>query len=495
MEEIIITDQTIITFYKENPNLNFITMNHILIDILKKLSTNISETVNNTMNERIYDKLNYLLQDFTTFKNDINQNNINQFTTFIDKVNQNKRDYIEDVKILLSNHSLTNIDKINSIIDKHNDALISKTNIMINEVIPKSNEPFYSQVSTNINDLSNFVNEQTNKIIQSSKNENIDEKHVLDEFVKNIDNQFNRMILNLQQPIFNYIQSSEERTTNNIQRINDKIQKQETMQETLTTEMRGFLSRYTNNSSVKGKVSETELYDVLQNIFPSDEIINCSNNTANCDYCVNRLNNTKPSILFENKDYSRSVSTEEVEKFQRDVKKQQTHGILLSQNTGITYKDNFQIEIINELIHVYVHNVNYSVEKIKIAVDIIDHLSPKIHMLSEQLSETNINLTIEKEDIDELHNEYLNFNEQKNNIIENIKISNKQIIDRIEALQLNSIKKLLNKHNLLNENELKCNICNFFTGKNKASLAQHVRKCKSNKNITINTSNTINPQL
>jgi hypothetical protein len=273
---------------------------------------------------------------------------------------------------------------------------------------------------------------------------------------------------------------------NNIQRINDKIQKQETQQETLNTEMRGFLGRYTNNSSVKGRVSETELCSVLQNIFPSDEIVNCSSNTANCDYCVNRLNQIKPSILFENKDYSRSVSTEEVDKFQRDVKKQQIHGILLSQNTGITYKDNFQIEIINGLIHVYIHNVNYSSEKIKIAVDIIDNLSPKIHMLSEQFNETTMNIIIEKEDIDELCTEYLDFNEQKNNIIENIKTSNKQIIDRIESLQLNIIKKLLNKHNLLNDNDLKCNLCNSFTGKNKASLAQHVRKCRVNKNITIN---------
>lgn len=490
MEEIIIKDETIIAFYKENVNLNFITMNHILIDILKKLSVNISETVNDTMNERIYNTLNHLTQEFSSFKNEINQNNTNQFSATIDKLNQTKRDYIEDIKILLSNHSLTNIDKINSIIDRHNDTLITKTNIMISEIVPKSQEIHYNQLSTNIHDLSNFINEQTNKIIQNNKTENKDDKNNLEEFSKNIDSQFNRIILNLQQQIFTYIQSSEERTMNNIQRINDKIQKQETMQETLNTEMRGFLGRYTNNSSVKGKVSETELCCVLQNIFPSDEIVNCSANTANCDYCVNRLNQNKPSILFENKDYSRSVSTEEVEKFQRDVKKQQTHGILLSQNTGITYKENFQIEIINSLIHVYVHNVNYSAEKIKIAVDIIDHLFPKIHMLSEQVNETNLNITIEKEDIDELCSEYLDFNEQKNNIIENIKNSNKQIIDRIETLQLNSMKKLLNKHNLLNDNELKCTLCNSFTGKNKASLAQHTRKCKINRNMTISLVNT-----
>ena len=486
MEEIIVRDETIISFYEENRNLNFITMNHILIDILKKLSVNISETVNNTMNERIYDTLNHLTKEFAIFKNEVNQNNTNQFNALIDKLNQTKRDYLEDIKIILSNHSLTNIEKINSIIDRHNDTLINKTNIMISEIIPKSQENHYKLISNNIHDLSIFVTEQTNKIIQHNKSEDKDDKNTLDDFSKNIDLHFNRIILNLQQQIFTYIQSSEERTMNNIQRINDKIQKQETLQETLNAEMRGFLGRYTNNSSVKGKVSETELCCVLQNIFPSDEIVNCSSNTANCDYCVNRLNQTKPSILFENKDYSKSVSTEEVEKFQRDVRKQQTHGILLSQNTGITYKDNFQIEIINGLIHVYIHNVNYSAEKIKIAVDIIDNLSPKIHMLAEQFNETAMNITIGKEDIDELCTEYIEFNEQKNDIIENIKTSNKQIIDRIETLQLTSIKKLLNKHNLLNDNELKCTFCNAFTGKNKASLSQHVRKCKINRPIALN---------
>ena len=481
--QFIIQDETILAFYGDNPNLNFITMNHILIDILKKLSVNLTETMSNTLTNKIYDTLNHLAQDFVSYKNDNNITISQQFSSVVDKLNQTKRDYIEEIKILLSNHSLTNIDKINSIIDKHNDTLISKTNIMINEVVPKTQETFHIQISKSINELSNFMNEQTNKIIQTVKTDK-DDDYVLEQFVKNIDSQFNKMILNLQQPIFTYIQSSEERTSKNLQHINDKIQKQETTQETLNIELKGFLSRYTNNSSVKGKISETELYSVLQNIFPSDEIINCSSNTANCDYCVNRLNQHKPSILFENKDYSRSVSTEEVEKFKRDVKKQQTHGILLSQNTGITFKNNFQIEIIDELIHVYIHNVNYSTEKIKIAVDIIDNLSPNIQLLSQQFDDKNINIIIEQEDFDELYKDYLDFNEQKINVMETIKATNKQIIDKLEALQLNGIKKILNKHTLLQNDELKCNLCNSFTGKNKASLAQHMRKCKSNKQKT-----------
>lgn len=478
--QIIITDETVLAFYRDNPNLNFLTMSHILIDILKKLSVNLTETMNNTLNTNIFDTLNNLVKDFGTFKNDYNNNATQQISIFADKLNQTKRDYIEEIKILLSNHSLTNIDKINIIIDKHNDNLINKTNLMINEVIPKTQETYHTHISKSISELSNFVNEQTNKIIQTHKNDKDDD--ILDQFINNIDNQFNKMILNLQQPIFTYIQSSEDRTSNTLKCINEKIQRQETTQESLNTELKGFLSRYTNNSSIKGKISETELYSVLQNIFPSDEIINCSNNTANCDYLVNRLNVNKPSILFENKDYSRSVSTEEVDKFKRDVKIQQKHGILLSQNTGITFKNNFQIEIIDDLIHVYVHNVNYSTEKIKIAVDIIDNLSPNIQILTHEINDKNVNFFIEQEEFEELYNYYIEFNEQKNNIIEHVKQTNKIMIDKLEALNHNVLKKILNKHTLLkDDDELKCNLCNSFIGKNKASLAQHMRKCKSNK--------------
>ena len=38
-----ITDETILAFYKENTGLDFVAMNHIFINILNSLSTNLSE--------------------------------------------------------------------------------------------------------------------------------------------------------------------------------------------------------------------------------------------------------------------------------------------------------------------------------------------------------------------------------------------------------------------------------------------------------------------
>ena len=87
---------------------------------------------------------------------------------------------------------------------------------------------------------------------------------------------------------------------------------------------------------------------------------------------------SKPKILIENKLWSRSVVQAEVVKFIRDIDVQKCCGIFLSQNGKITTKENFEINIHNGNVLVYVHDVNNDPEKIKLAVDIVDHLKDKI---------------------------------------------------------------------------------------------------------------------
>ena len=55
-------------------------------------------------------------------------------------------------------------------------------------------------------------------------------------------------------------------------------------------------------------------------------------------------------------------------------------------------------------------------------------------------------------------------------------------------MQLNVIKKILNKNGFFHTDEdFRCKHCTTFIGKNKASLGAHVRNCKAN---PINKSNT-----
>ena len=96
-KQIIITDPIIISYYAENDNIDIITMNHIFIDILKKLSSNLSNTINTTITSKI---LNIVTE--------INSNIASSKLDFMMKLLETKKEYIEDVKNIINSNTLTN---------------------------------------------------------------------------------------------------------------------------------------------------------------------------------------------------------------------------------------------------------------------------------------------------------------------------------------------------------------------------------------------------
>ena len=524
-DHILITDETILSFYKENSNLNFVTMNHIFIDILKSLSSNLSNTINSTMNSKILSMVIDTHSNLNTIKSDI-----------IIKLHETKKEYVEDIKTILQNNSLTNNEKINALIEKNNDSLLTKTTLIVNDVIPKSQDKNYMQIENCIKGFCSSITQDTTKLLeltnkddhhidavikdietQFSKSQdknymqiencikgfcssitqdttklleltNKDDHHI-DAVIKDIETQFSKMISTIQQPIFSFIQSSEERTNTGIQNVRDNLITQQLDSNKLTTELHEFLQKYTNNSSVKGNVSETELFFLLQSIMPSDEIIKVSSDTATCDIKVNRMDINKPSILFENKDYTRSSAKDEIIKFERDLQIQKMHGIFISQKSPVALKNNFQIDIINGLIHIYIHYADYDPHKIKMAIDVIDSLDLKLKFLEKSKEDE---YSIDKEDMNDILEEYRIFIVQKTQMIETIKSVTKQLIDKMEDIQLPKLKKLfMNLGNIENDNDLKCPFCISWIGKNKGSVSAHVRTCKlnpKNKKIITNTS-------
>jgi hypothetical protein len=458
-ENIIVSDPTIISFYKSNPNLNFIAMNHIFIDILKSLSTNLSSTITSTINSKIL-----------TLVTDIHSN---LKTEIILKLHEFKKEYIEDVKSILLNNSLSTHEKITNIIERNNDSLLAKTTLIVNEVIPKSNDKNYVQIENCIKSFCSSISQDTAKLLEMT---NKDDKN--QSIIENIETKMNSMFSTIQQPMFSFIKSSEDRTNLGLDQIKEFLTTQNQSQQLLHSELNDFLNKYKNNSSSKGNISESELYFMLQSLMPSDEIIRVGTDTATCDFKVNRVDKTKPTILFENKDYTRSVNTDEVKKFERDLQTQKSHGIFLSQKSPITYKHNFQIDIINGLIHLYIPNAEYDTEKLRLAVDIIDNLSLRLQMIDNASEE---DIPISKEDLDDVLDEYKTFVNQKMQMNELIKTMSKQLNDKMEEIQLPKLNKLFIKIGRLeNDNEFKCSFCNIYSGKNKASLGAHMRNCKMN---------------
>jgi hypothetical protein len=460
MENLIITDKTVIAFFKENTHLDINIMNHIFVDILKQLSRDFSKTLDNSMTTQILSIVSDLKGELFKLNSDVMQ-----------RLNSTKKEYIDDIKPLFSHSELSTQEKINHLLEKSNDALLTKTTLLMSDIIPKSNDKSYASVETCIKQFFTTIAEDTKQLLKLSEAEKSGELE------ENIERNIQKMFSNIQQSLFNAIQASESRTFTNIQQLNDNIVLQKQVQENLSTELNIFLNKYKSNSSVKGNVSECELYSLVQQIVPYDFLISCSAESCSCDLRLTRKDKRLPTILFENKDYSLTVNTEEVEKFERDLKLQRCHGIFLSQNSPIAYKNNFQIDIIGNLIHLYIPNAGYDTEKVKLAINIVDSLSEKLDLAVSSLNDEIYELSID--DFENLKKEYCDFANRKVEMLDLIKILTKQLTDKLNAIEMPVLKRLTVGIIETKQLGIICSICNSFNAKNKGSLAAHMRKCKT----------------
>ena len=88
--QIVITDDTIISFYRENPQIDIVSMNHVFIDIIKKLSTNLNETLVNSVNTKILNTLTELSGSISTIKHDVSNLSRDMLTQMTNKLLENK---------------------------------------------------------------------------------------------------------------------------------------------------------------------------------------------------------------------------------------------------------------------------------------------------------------------------------------------------------------------------------------------------------------------
>jgi hypothetical protein len=377
-----------------------------------------------------------------------------------------KKDYIEDVRQVISNSTLTTSEKLTSLMDKNNTHIIDKTTLILNEVIPKNQEHLSSQIQANIKQLHSLIVEDTTKL---AKNMNSDKS--LQEFFSNFETKYNGMMQTIQQPLYAFFTASENRINQNIDVLKETTSTSLSSQTKLQEELSEFLGKY-NVSSNKGKYGEQNLYNILNTMFQTADIRDTTGIKSSGDFIMERLD--KPTILFENKDYKQNINKEEIAKFIFDIDNQNTHGIFLSQYSGIAFKQNYQIDIHKGKVLVYVQNCEYSIDKIRIAVDIIDNLSSKI----QDLNQDEENNTISKEILDSINEEYQIYINQKENMLVLLRDFQKKMTTQIEDIKFPELDKYLSqKYAYVKARCFVCDLCNNFNASNKQSLSAHKRGC------------------
>ena len=182
-----------------------------------------------------------------------------------------------------------------------------------------------------------------------------------------------------------------------------------------------------------------------------------------------------PTILLENKNYDRNVGQDEVTKFLRDVETQKCCGILLAQHYGIANRANFEIHIYQGQVCLYLHQVEYDPEKIKAAVNIIDHLSKFI----ESTSNPHDDISIDLECLDELNKEYQHFVQQKMAQVKCVKDYSQKMLASIDEMKFPKLENWVGKYfsQSLNSRENQCRFCGF-EAKTNNGLLSHIRACK-----------------
>jgi hypothetical protein len=123
------------------------------------------------------------------------------------------------------------------------------------------------------------------------------------------------------------------------------------------------------NSTVKGQDGENYMLCQLTMMFPSWEIEDAHSEAGRGDFI---LRNNGFSIMIENKNYSKNVQKSEVDKFYRDVDNKSNSDIdcalMVSMNTGICCKGDFQFEMRNGKPIMFLHRVKDNARSVALAI-------------------------------------------------------------------------------------------------------------------------------
>ena len=475
------------SFYNDHPNIDFEAMNVIFVNIMQTLSQDISSSFSNNIASQILTNIKGLQTQINTVTDSVNKINTDVIHNFTAKLNDFKKDYVEDIKMILTNNTS---EKIAPLIKEYQNIMHDKTFIMINDLLPKNNDlltkhiqDFMKQFHSSItNDTNNFIKNTIDKQSLETFINNLDGKFSY--AISNLDGKFSNAISNSQQIINSSITNSEQRldlrineikksTESHIHDIKTISTSNQTSQSILQNNVSELLKKM-ENSSFKGKCSENLLYNILQSLFPSAQIEIVGDQKETGDIILTRKN--KPKILIENKNWNKNVPQEEVKKFIRDIELQNCCGLFLSQNFGISNKENYEININDGNILLYVHETNNDAAKIKIAIEIIDSFKIK---LDEIIFSNGDGYNIDKDILDEINKEYQTFATQKMIQIKSVKDFSTKMIKQIEDMQLPSLENYLSTKYAFSSSKYVCEFCEYVA-KNQSAMSAHKRGCKIN---------------
>ena len=470
---ITLNNEKIWTFFKErHPTLHIEDCMSLFIDLVEKLTENMNATLHASMFTNLFENVKQLQTQIDGMSRIQSEQNAG----LIMKLSDFKRDYIEDVKLIMSSNVS---DKIAPLIREQNSILMDKTNLLLHDVLPKTNDQLSKQLSGAIREMQKSIADDTHKYFSGSTLS----PQSLQEFITSLDVKLSASLQMSQAQTETRIDTSirEMKASSDASLcvIKELSSASQQVACALNTSVCEVLKKM-ENSSVKGKMSENILFNTLVALYPCAQIDSVGTTKETGDIIITRKE--RPRILVENKNWDRNVVQEEVRKFLHDVEQQNCCGLFLAQNYGIANKEDFEVNIHNGNVLVYVHQAKNDPDKIKVAISIIDHLKMRLDEFSSDKSMPEVD-TIGKERMDNINQEYQAFITQKLSMIRYVRDFQSKLCKMIEDVRLPSLEEHLSSRYATSSSKYTCQFCETFRAKNQQALSAHHRGCAKKKQI------------
>jgi len=475
MERIIITDKNVCSFYKEHPYIDVNSINRLCVELLNSAINNSDVSTTNTFHQKILSEISEnnrtvsLLHDTLT---SIKSDNLHSFITEMTDI---KDDYLDELKTMVITETT---DKITTIMEANNSNLLNKTVDVIRTIIPNINAKQFEEINRSLYSFQKAIAGDTQTLLKSV------DTHSLKDYMNNFEIKSSLMLQNIQQPILSSITASEERITNNVNSVKDNIATTEETHKTMFHNMSSVLNNGKSKSNIEN-ITNNHFVSFLTKSFASADISSKLFGMNTPTTVMKRIR--KPDVLIHNYELDTNVSSDEMASFMNVLSDENKCGILISQYSGISNKNDFQIEFHNNNVIIFIHNSEYSNHKIEAAVNIIDHLYFKL----QQFNKTGINddFTIPKDVLEIINNEYQMFMTQKLAVIDVLKESQKKVIAQIDEIKFPSLDKYLSgKYSApIIKTGLKCDICKCYSANNLKALAAHKRGCMRKHGLSVKT--------
>ena len=464
-----ISNKEVFEFY-EKTKLDFEHTNLVFVNILKKLMTELDSSVNSNLASRLLEKFSTLDGKIEAITSSVSKYQNEILSSLEIKLNEYRKDYIDNLKQILT---LNNVENIAPLIKENNSVLLDKTTLMICDLIPKNQEFLSKDVNSHLQLFHSSIISETNKLASSSL-----DKKTIDDFLNNITNSMGHS----HNALLTLLSSSESRIENRLDETERKLNEikeistlNNSTQQTLHTNVSEMLKKF-EKGITKGTVSEHIVYNILLSLFPCAQIDHVGGEQKETGDIM-LIRNDKPKILIENKDHiSMNIPKTDVEKFIRDCEIQNCCGIMLAQHRGIANKHNFELQLNNGNVLLYLHEVNFDKDKIKIAIDIVEHFKSKI----DETFDNENDCLIDKDTLNEINREFSNYINQKSNMVKLLRDFNDKMSFSINELKIPTLEKYLSSKFASSsiQSDTLCKYCEKFIPK---SLLQHYRYCSAKK--------------